>query len=388
MPELNAGYCSSRRRWLFAILGAAQLAMPAAFALDAEQVFDRVAPSIVLILAKDKRTVNQGSGVVVARERVITNCHVVKQRGQLTVKWKERELSASIEREDSKRDLCRLVVPGLDAPVATHAKLASVRIGQRVYAVGNPEGLELTLTEGLVSAIRNVGKHQLIQTSAPYTHGSSGGGLFDSEGELVAITSAGVKEGLGLNFAIPAEYIFEGEPPAATAKIGTPVDLPRADAAEATPRFAPTYPRHLTGTDLVDHFKRFSQIVINAQDAPRQLTFLGGGKVTSYCPGCPSNKQTRPTAQGNVSLKPHEGQVCFQWYFTDDPESGCFRLIETEPETFALRKLRGEATVMYYSLLPSRDRAAKVGSEPAKDTSLTAPARNRTNSRRRAKKDE
>ncbi len=363
--ERKTGYRRVRCRWLFAVFGAVQLAAPAALALDAEQVFDKVAPSIVLILAKDKKTVNQGSGVVVAPERIVTNCHVVKQRGQLTVKWKERELAGSIEHEDDKRDLCRLIVPGLEAPAASQAKLASVRIGQRVYAVGNPEGLELTLTEGLVSAIRNVGKHQLIQTSAPYTHGSSGGGLFDAHGHLIAITSAGVKEGLGLNFAIPAEYIFDGEPRQATATATTESPMPPVTVPHSAPGVAapPTYPRQLTGANLVAHFQRFSKIEINSRDSPRQLTFLPGGKVTSYCAGCPINHETHsPTRQGAVTLKPREGQVCFQWYFTTYPESGCFLLIETAPDNFALRKLHGNGTISYVlpplPLAPTRSMSA------------------------------
>lgn len=367
--ERNAGNHGAWRAVAFAILVLAQLVSPAARALEAEQVFDKVAPSIVLVLARSRHSVSQGSGVVVAPQRVITNCHVVNKGAQLTVKWRDRQLPATIEREDSKRDLCRLAVPALDAPAVQQGKLASVRIGQRVYAIGNPEGLELTLTEGLVSAIRVVAGQQLIQTSAPYTRGSSGGGLFDADGDLIAITSAGVKEGLGLNFAIPAEYVFEGEPQTAVAQAPTPAEAPNPVAIENTQVAVVTYPRRLTGAEFVAHFKRFSQIEINPKDGPRKLTFLPGGKVTSYCASCPMNHETRsPFREGKMTLVPRDGQVCFQWYFTEYPQSGCFHLMETAPNDFALRKPRGKTPVVYYSLPP----LPTPPKEPTKELPLSA----------------
>jgi hypothetical protein len=81
-------------------------------------------------------------------------------------------------------------------------------VGERVYAIGAPEGLELTLSEGLVSGLRSRGNFRVIQTTAPVSHGSSGGGLFDSQGKLVGITTFSFHEGQNLNFAIPTEWIL------------------------------------------------------------------------------------------------------------------------------------------------------------------------------------
>ncbi len=81
-------------------------------------------------------------------------------------------------------------------------------MGEPVYAVGAPQGLELSLSEGIVSQLRG-GPPPLIQTTVAISQGSSGGGLFNAEGELVGITTFYLKEGQSLNFALPVEWIGE-----------------------------------------------------------------------------------------------------------------------------------------------------------------------------------
>lgn len=81
--------------------------------------------------------------------------------------------------------------------------------GERVYAVGAPEGLELTFSEGVISALRDTEGVHMIQTSAPISPGSSGGGLFDVAGNLVGVTSFQAKEGQNLNFALPGEWVTD-----------------------------------------------------------------------------------------------------------------------------------------------------------------------------------
>jgi tetratricopeptide (TPR) repeat protein len=80
-----------------------------------------------------------------------------------------------------------------------------------VYAIGAPEGLELTFSEGIISSLRDFDGSQYIQTSAAISQGSSGGGLFDTEGRLVGITAFFIAEGQNLNFALPAGWIAELE---------------------------------------------------------------------------------------------------------------------------------------------------------------------------------
>ena len=89
------------------------------------------------------------------------------------------------------------------------ASVADVRTGQRVYAIGAPLGLELTISEGIVSSLREVENGKVIQTTAPVSPGSSGGGLFNAEGQLIGIVTFQTRSGQNLNFAVPADWISE-----------------------------------------------------------------------------------------------------------------------------------------------------------------------------------
>jgi tetratricopeptide (TPR) repeat protein len=84
---------------------------------------------------------------------------------------------------------------------------STLAVGEHVYALGAPEGLELSLSEGLVSSLRSFDGLSFIQTTAPISHGSSGGGLFDGQGSLIGITTFTFKDGQNLNFAIPSDLV-------------------------------------------------------------------------------------------------------------------------------------------------------------------------------------
>src|ERR1700690_1762199 len=94
-------------------------------------------------------------------------------------------------------------------PLATFQQVrgTALRIGERVYAVGSPHGLERSISEGLVSGLPGAAPDTIIQTTAAISHGSSGGGLFDSSGVLIGITTLFLKDGQSLNFAVPADQI-------------------------------------------------------------------------------------------------------------------------------------------------------------------------------------
>ena len=88
---------------------------------------------------------------------------------------------------------------------------AGLKVGDPVYAVGAPQGLELSLSDGIVAQLRGE-PSPLIQTTAAISAGSSGGGLFDKEGLLVGLTTFYLEGGQSLNFAMPVEWICEVKP--------------------------------------------------------------------------------------------------------------------------------------------------------------------------------
>lgn len=178
---------------------------------SAEDVFAEVSGSVARIRVTDTlgQPVSQGSGVVVDSSYVITNCHVTQAGDKISVKIGNEEYPAAVAMADEVLDLCRLAVSGLTAPAVSVGSVESVRTGQRVYAIGAPHGLELTISEGIVSSLREVKSGTVIQTTAPISPGSSGGGLFDASGKLVGIVTFQHRYGQNLNFAIPADWIAQ-----------------------------------------------------------------------------------------------------------------------------------------------------------------------------------
>lgn len=336
--SISVNILHRKRLFRFAafVFAACALLGSRAYALEPDQIFDKVSASVVLVLALDKTTYNQGSGVVIAPRRVATNCHVVNKRDRLLIKWGEAKLPATLEHVDAVNDLCLLSVPDLGAAAVDTRKLENVRVGQRVYAIGNPEGLELTLTEGLVSGIRTSGGRQLIQTSAPFTHGSSGGGLFDTSGRLIGLTSSGVKNGLGLNFAIPVDYALQASKRAGAVAART---------AEKTDGNTAGFPRALSGAEIAAHFARYTQIEANLARNHFTLKIRPGNIVERECYLCRVQY-----GDGKVTIKTEDGLVCFDWTRVTYPASGCFQLVQTNINSFSVRALDQEVTIMQYSI--------------------------------------
>ena len=185
---------------------------------SAESVFENAWRSVVVVVAGD----GQGGGAVINEpNRVATNCHVVDEspndirvyKGENRRAVRDAPHSAEIVSGDRERDVCILSVSGLWAIPAKIRSAAELEIGEAVYAVGAPKGLDFSISNGIVSQLREEagGTAPLIQTNAAISPGSSGGGLFDSEGRLVGLTTWKIREGENLNFAIPIEWALELE---------------------------------------------------------------------------------------------------------------------------------------------------------------------------------
>lgn len=210
--------CTRAVAWSFGVL-LASFPCPAAAAPESAErknerilelppaaVFGRVAPSTLVVLADGREGLSQGSGVVVAPGVVVTNYHVVQGRSKLSVRRGKEKKPAKLTALSEKHDLALLEVSGLGASPVIVRPTAELVVGERVYAVGAPYGLELTLSDGLVSALRKRDDGLVVQTSAPVSPGSSGGGLYDSSGRLVGIVTFS-RDGQNLNFANPTEWI-------------------------------------------------------------------------------------------------------------------------------------------------------------------------------------
>lgn len=181
----------------------------AAASTSPQSVYAAAAPSVTLVLSLDAsgQPFGSGSGVVIGPQRVVTNCHVVQRAANVKVRYGDTEYAATSGTSDTQYDLCVLQVPNLTAPEVQRGRLEDLRVGQTVYTIGAPQGLDRTLGQGLISALRETRDGTVIQTSAPISPGSSGGGLFDAEGRLIGITTFQTKSGQNLNFALPVNWL-------------------------------------------------------------------------------------------------------------------------------------------------------------------------------------
>lgn len=185
--------------------------------LSPKEVFKRVAPSVFIVEYRGDyslygtKPIFIGSGVAVGRDEVVTNSHVVQEfPGLIKVRQGEKAWRAFVCYFDSENDLCILKVPGLNANFRQPNAQIEVKVGDKVFAIGAPKGLELSLSDGLISGLRNPDekrRSRVIQTTAPISPGSSGGGLFDSKANLIGITTAYIREGQNLNFAIDIDTV-------------------------------------------------------------------------------------------------------------------------------------------------------------------------------------
>ena len=180
------------------------------FALTPSQVFEKVKDSVVVIKTLDAKgeSTGQGSGVVLPSGKIATNCHVVKDGASFLVGRGKALASATFHAGDADKDVCLLHPAKSFDKAAEIGKATRLKVGEAVYAVGAPRGLELTLSDGIVSQLRG-SPVPLIQTTAAISPGSSGGGLFDSEGRLVGLTTLYIDEGQNLNFAMPVEWLAD-----------------------------------------------------------------------------------------------------------------------------------------------------------------------------------
>jgi len=201
---------------------------------------------------RESRQEGLGSGVIVTKDGyILTNNHVVEGADELKVTLSDdRDFIAKVIGSDPKTDIAVLKIDGMDLPTVTFADSDKVRVGDVVFAVGNPLGVGQTVTMGIVSAkgrsrlglLENVsGYEDFIQTDAAINMGNSGGALIDARGRLVGINSAILtpsRGNIGIGFAIPmklASFIMNSlveSGAVARGYLGVTSDTVTADVAE------------------------------------------------------------------------------------------------------------------------------------------------------------
>ena len=193
---------------------------------DAAGVYKQAREAVVLIQGEH----HFGSGVTIPGGcpvvqmtcgvgLVVTNYHVVSGENAVTVKFASGlELPATeVLTSDAEADVAILKLKGSTFVPSSLGDSDSLAVGQRIFVISNPLGLEGTVTEGIVSAMREVQGRRLLQISAPISPGSSGGPVFDQQARVVGIATATIEGAQNVNLAIPSATIqsLMGRPKAA-----------------------------------------------------------------------------------------------------------------------------------------------------------------------------
>jgi S1-C subfamily serine protease/nitrogen regulatory protein PII-like uncharacterized protein len=183
--------------------------------LSAEQIFEKVNNAIVVVYAYDFEGDKhaQGSGIILNDKGiVVTNYHLFAGCEKIELKRKDQVINhAGIIGASIEKDILILKIEGQDYPNIPVCEDTIFKVGQKIYAVGSPLGYENTMSEGIISGLREIGesKNSFLQITASSSPGSSGGAVLNSKGELVGMVSMGyLLIGENINFAIPVKDIM------------------------------------------------------------------------------------------------------------------------------------------------------------------------------------
>jgi len=183
-----------------------------AHAQTAQEIAKKAFGSTVLLVMEDAngQPLSLGSGFFVRDGEIASNLHVVEGAARGYAKLVGEKTKYDIEgitAVDPERDLVVLKISAGRSQALPIGNSDAVQVGEAVYAVGNPQGLEGTFSQGIVSSIREVGRDKLLQITAPISPGSSGGPVLSGKGEVIGVSVATFRGGQNLNFAIPSNYL-------------------------------------------------------------------------------------------------------------------------------------------------------------------------------------
>ncbi len=247
-------------------------------------IYRQAGPSVVTVTQAS----GQGSGFVISSDGyILTNAHVVSSQGPVYVAFSNNDRAqATIVGSDPSTDVALLkvtVAPGALHP-ATLGSSAAIQVGDEVVAIGNPFGLDRTVTSGIISALNrqitspsDTAINGAIQTDAAINHGNSGGPLLNIQGQVIGINSqiadSGVNANVGVGFAIP-------------------IDLVKSVAEQLKAHGAIQHPWVGVGLSTVDA----------ALAKQQSLSVDHGAMVSSVVPGSPADRAGLRASTGQVTI--------------------------------------------------------------------------------------
>ena len=201
------------RRTGVAIFSILLLASRGLVAQDARVIAQKAFPSVVLLVMSDRDGApkSQGSGFFVRPNVIATNLHVIEGASGGYAKLVGQEAKFNVDgtlATDEEHDLALLSVEVSKSRfMSISPPDRNAEIGEAIFVVGNPFGLEGTFSSGMISGIRQSEFGTLLQITAPISPGSSGGPVLNVAGEVMGVAVSTLKDGQNLNFAIPSVYL-------------------------------------------------------------------------------------------------------------------------------------------------------------------------------------
>jgi tetratricopeptide (TPR) repeat protein len=179
---------------------------------DADIIFKENSKAVVVIYAYDKedKRIAQGSGFIVRDDgAIVTNYHVISNAKDIKVKVGDKLFKVEgFLHTDKENDIVILKVESKKLPVVKIGDVDKAEIGEKVYVIGSPRGLENTISDGILSGIREITpERKMLQITAPISAGSSGGPVFNKHGEVIGIATSLIENAQNLNFAMPVNLI-------------------------------------------------------------------------------------------------------------------------------------------------------------------------------------
>ncbi len=179
---------------------------------QADRIYAENSKAVVVVVAanEEARSISQGSGFIVREDgAVVTNYHVINAASKIKVKSGDRVYDVEgLLYADVENDVAILKINGKNLPKVRLGEPEKVQIGERVFVISSPQGLENTVSEGILSGVRRVDEtRKVLQITAAISPGSSGAPVFNARGEAIGIATFLVAEAQNINFAMPVTLI-------------------------------------------------------------------------------------------------------------------------------------------------------------------------------------
>ncbi|RJQ48871.1 MAG: tetratricopeptide repeat protein, partial [Nitrospiraceae bacterium] len=208
---------------VFRIIGILINPVPA-FA-DADKIFKENSKAVVVVMTLDEKgeAISQGSGFIVRPDgAIVTNYHVISNAKDIKVKVGDKVLDVEgLIHVDKENDLIIMKIKGKKLPIVKIGDIEKVAVGEKVYVISSPKGFENTISDGILSgkrernvdtkqgftSLEEISMRTILQITAPISPGSSGGPVFNENGEVIGVATFLLKEAQNLNFAMPVNLI-------------------------------------------------------------------------------------------------------------------------------------------------------------------------------------